>query len=259
MLGTGLGTPGEAFDVAGTSEILGMTAAAVSDPHPGILVLPLYEELSVVYGLTNAGADALRWCAEAFGLGDGPGGLRALDAEAAKADPGARGLVFLPYVSGERSPVWDDDATGVFFGCLRSHTRPEFARAVVEGLAHSVRQILSLCAAAIGAPPSVVRASGGGTRSRFVNQVKADVLGIPVVAMNSPETAALGAAMLAGIGCGLLTGYDDAVRTMTRESAVFEPHPELGSVYDDAHTVYEALYPALKDVKAAGSRKALLR
>jgi len=255
MLGTGLGTPGVAFDVAGTSEVLGVTAGRVREADPGILVLPLYGELDVVYGLTNAGADALRWFSEAFLLGFEAEALPALERVAASAAPGAGGLVFLPYISGERSPVWDESAFGAFVGCRRAQTRADFARAVIESLAHCVRQILTLCAQAAAVPIRIVRASGGGARSDLVNQVKADVLGIPVVAMECAETAALGAAMLALIGVGACDGYSEAVARMTREGATYWPREDLKTLFDERQELYERIYPLLRCLPAAASRE----
>ena len=251
MLGSGLRAPLEALDVGGTSEIVGLATRKVTEQkvHPGVLALPLYGGLSVVYGLTNSGADAVRWFAESFGFGDSRDAFRVFEREAMGVDPGSGGLVFLPYISGERSPVWDETATGVFVGCRRSQKRSHFARAVVEGTAHSVRQILALCSQAAGGTPEVVHVSGGSARSAVTNQVKADVLGVPVVEMAVTETAALGAAMLAAVGCGVQPDCQTAAANMATESRWFEPRPQYQRIYEDAHEIYVALYPLLHTLK----------
>jgi xylulokinase len=253
ILGSGIRGPLEAFDIAGTSEIVGLAATIVDyeNLHPGILALPLYGNLAAIYGLTNNGADAVTWFAEGFGYGDEGAQMENLDQDIALAPAGSDGLVFLPYLSGERSPVWDEKATGLLMGCRRSQMRAHFARAVVEGIGLSTRQILELCAAAARGNPAVVRVSGGGARSTQINQIKSDILGAPVAEMAVLETAALGAAMLAAIGCGEKQNYETAAAEMAREARRFEPRWQYHDVYEEAYAKYLALYPALTSIRRA--------
>jgi xylulokinase len=234
-------------DVTGTSEIVGLAAPAPLADARGLLSVPLREGLSVVYGLTVAGGDSLRWFVEAFIDPDaGPDGFSTFEQEAAGAPAGAGGLVFLPYLLGERSPVWDERVRGAFARIDRAHRRPHFARAVVEGLGHCVRHLLELGEAVGGVPAATLRACGGGARSALVNQVKADILQRPVETLEVPEAGTLGAAMLAAIGCGLFADTAEAAVRMVRPARRFLPDPALAALYDAAHLRYRALYPAFR-------------
>jgi len=250
MLGTGLGEPGMAFDITGTAEVIGLTARDAPAEARGLLSVPLYGDLGIVYGVTNAGADLLKWFAEAF-LPDRPIGeaIALMEAEAGAVAPGADGLLFLPYLYGERAPVWDETVRGAFFRVDRGHRRGHFARAVLEGLAHAVRQCLELAEAVGGVAAPALRVSGGGARGALLNQIKADVLGRPVDVLEVIETGALGAAMLGAIGVGLATGYADAVRSMARPDRRFAPVPERRDVHDRAYEHYRGLYPRLDGLR----------
>jgi xylulokinase len=248
MLGAGLGAPGIACDVTGTSEIVGLAAPAPAADPRGLFSMRLREGTHVVYGLTVAGGDSFRWFVEAFiDPGAGAEGFALFEREAAAAPPGAEGLVFLPYLLGERSPVWDAQVRGAFAHVDRGHRRQHFARAVIEGLAHAVRHLLELAEAVGGARAEVLRVCGGGARSRLVNQVKADVLQRPVEMLTATEAGTLGAAMLAGIGLGLFRDPAEAAGRMVRPARRILPDPALGAGYDAAHRRYRALYPALRE------------
>ena len=249
MLGAGLGAPGIACDVTGTSEIVGLAAPAPRPDARGLLSVPLREGLSVVYGLTAAGGDSLTWFVEAFIDPDaGPDGFTAFEREAAGAPAGTGGLLFLPYLLGERSPVWDERVRGAFVQVGRGHRRPHFARAVVEGLGHCVRHLLELAETVGGVPAATLRACGGGARSALVNQVKADILQRPVETLEVAEAGTLGAAMLAAIGCGLIADTAECAARMVRPARRFLPDPARAALYDAAHRRYRALYPALREV-----------
>jgi xylulokinase len=243
LFGTGLFTPDAACDVTGTSEIVGLAAAATGPDTRGLLCFPLRDGSSVVYALITTGGDALAWCAEALFEGAGFPGF---EAAAASAPPGADGMLFLPYLLGERSPVWDERVRAGFVAVDRAHRRGHFARATVEGLGHCVRQVLELAEDVAGTRATVLRASGGGARSTLVNQVKADILQRPVETLDVTETGTLGAAMLAGVGSGLLPDLADAAARMVRPAARFLPDRSLAALYDAAHRRYLALYPALR-------------
>ena len=248
MLGTGLGTPGIGCDVTGTSAIVGLAAPAPQADARGLLSLELRPGLSVVYGLTTTGGDSLRWCVEAFYDPDAAAeGFARFEQEAAAAPAGAEGLLFLPYLLGERSPVWDTRARGAFVHVDRAHRRPHFARAVIEGLAHSTRQLLGLAEAVGGVRVGLLRTCGGGARSALVNQVKADMLQRPVEMLEVVEAGTLGAAMLAAIGTGMLRDQKDAASRMVRPARRFLPDPGRAGLYDAAHRRFLELYPALRE------------
>jgi xylulokinase len=249
MFGTGLGVRGLGFDVAGTSEVIGLTADRVGTDHHGLLVMPLGDTRHTVYGLTVAGGDSLKWFVEAFiDEAASEAAFATFENEAVATAPGSDGLLFLPYLFGERTPFWDEMVRGQFFGIDRAHRRRHFSRAAIEGLAHCVRQVMTLGETIAGAKVDTVRASGGAARSAVVNQIKADVLQKPVETVTVAEAGTLGAAMLAAIGLGLVKDYADAVARMVSVARRFEPDPELKARYDADHRRYCALYPAIRGI-----------
>src|SRR4051794_3865155 len=172
-----------AFDIAGTSEIVGITAPEPAQVAGGVLRSPLFDpdapERVLVYGPTQTGADALRWAVESILAvsGEGAGRYDAAIAMAASVPPGADGLVFLPYLDGERTPLWDPHARGVLMGLGRAHTAAHIVRAVMEGVAFSVRHVLDVAEEQARLRAAHVRLAGGGIRNAAWNRIKADVLG----------------------------------------------------------------------------------
>ena len=170
----------------------------------------------------------------------------ALSAAAAEAEPGAEGLLFLPYLLGERTPHMDARARGVFFGLALRHRRVHLVRAVMEGVAFAMRDALEIFRS-FGVATDRIIAAGGGARSPVWRQIQADVLGSPLVSVATEEPAACGAAILAGIGTGLLPDAEAVARTLGRVSAATDPIPDNVARYDALYQVYRSLYPTLKD------------
>jgi xylulokinase len=161
--------------------------------------------------------------------------------------PGANGLVFLPYLAGERSPVWDAEASGAWIGLRLHHSRADMVRAVFEGGALALRQILQIARERWGYRPARLVGVGGGARSRFWAQVKADVLGLDYHMASVTDASAIGAAMLGGVAAGVYRGVDDpALPTIRCVEKPVQPGPaERRAVYDRHFEVFDALYPAL--------------
>lgn len=172
-----------------------------------------------------------------------------LTRSAAQAPAGCEGLLFLPYLSGERTPHPDPDARGVFFGLTLRHGKPAMARAVLEGVTYGMRDSLELMRN-LGIESNRVVASGGGSNSAFWRQMMADMFETPITLVNATEGAAYGAALLGGVGAGLFPDVGAACRTCIRTTEEVEPGPEA-AVYNDFYPRYQALYPALKDEFAA--------
>jgi xylulokinase len=168
-------------------------------------------------------------------------------AEAEATVPGAEGLVFLPYLAGERSPIWDSDARGVLAGLTLGHGRGHIARAIVEASALAIRHVAAPMLEA-GVLVTSMRACGGPARSRFWNQVKADVTGFDVTVPEVLETAVLGSAILAAVGVGTHPDVPAAIRAMTRTTSSIEPRRELATTYDRLFEAYRSLYPATAPV-----------
>jgi xylulokinase len=245
MLGTGMGDPSTAFDIAGTAEAVGLVTSAQARrrDHRGQLVIPLHAGLTAVYGLTNAGADSLAWARESLAPG---ASYATLLREAAMVQTEPEGPLFLPYLEGERSPLWDEKASGALLNLRRHHRRAHLIRAVLEGVAFSVRHNLSCASQVSGTEVKGVRVSGGGTLGAVWNQIKADVLGLRVHLVDEPETGALGAAMLAAIGLNWYSSLRKAVAGMVRVSQTWRPRAGSRDAYDDLYRRYLAAYPALK-------------
>ncbi len=251
IIGCGGIAPGCAVDVTGTSEVVALVTERPVDGD-GVASAPLAvgarsPHLYWVGGPMQAGGAALVWLARCF-YGQERPDFGLLEAEASAVAPGAEGLLFLPYLQGERAPVWDPTARGAFVGLTDRHTRAHCARAVYEGVAFAVRDLLERCQAAAGIAPDVLRVSGGGSASAFWNQVKADVTGLPVQRVAVPDAACLGAALLAAIGVGFFQDLDEAAGAMVRVGDIFDPIPAHVSRYDELFAVWHQLYPALHSI-----------
>lgn len=167
-------------------------------------------------------------------------------AEAADVPPGSEGLLFLPYLTGERTPHPDPLARGAFVGLTVRHGRGHLTRAVLEGVAFGLRDSFRLMQAAGVAAPEQVRISGGGAKSPLWRQIIADVLGVELVTVGTTEGAAYGAALLAGVGADVWPSVEAACRSVVEVKEPVTPDPETHDRYSPAYAAYRALYPALQ-------------
>lgn len=198
-----------------------------------------------VMGVVLSAGGSLRWLRDTLGYT----GYDQINAKAAEAPVGCEGLVFLPYLTGERTPYPDPYARGVFFGLSLRHDLRHMIRAVMEGVAYAHRDSFEILDA-MGVETSTVRASGGGARSPLWRKIMADVTGKEHVTINVDEGPAYGAALLAGVGTGIYPDVPAACHAaITVESRVV-PDPDAHATYSDFYKVYQALYPAVKDVYA---------
>ena len=167
-----------------------------------------------------------------------------LVAEAEPWEPGVEGLTFLPYLVGERTPHANPDARAAFAGLSVRHDRGALVRAVLEGVAYGLRDILELLRD-LGVEPTVGRVSGGGARSDLWLNIVASVLGVPLERMENDDGSAFGAALLAGVRTGLFGSVQEAVSTCVRVRETIEPNPAWSDVYDSGYERFRTLYPAL--------------
>ncbi len=158
--------------------------------------------------------------------------------------PGAEGLLFLPYLSGERTPHRDPLARGAFVGLTLRHTLGHMTRSVMEGVIFSLRDGLEIMRE-LGLDVSEIRAIGGGARSTLWRQMQADILGSPITTMRVEEGPAFGAALLAGVGAGVYPDAASAVSAAVRTGDAVEPQPEAQRAYDELYALYRELYGAL--------------
>lgn len=205
-------------------------------------VLP---EVWYLLGAMQAAGLALRWLRDLLSPAGLPLSYDALVAEAAAAPPGSAGLIFLPYLLGERTPHMDNDARAVFFGLTIRHGRAELARAVLEGVAFAFRDGVEVIRA-LGVPITELRVGGGGSRSALWRAIMADVLGMPVTLTDADQGAAHGAALIAGAGIGLLPDLEQISAAVVRPVAVSEPDSARAGRYEEQFARYQALYAAVR-------------
>ncbi len=155
-------------------------------------------------------------------------------------------MIFLPYLTGERTPYPDPNARGAFVGLTVRHGKSHLVRAVLEGVSFGLRDSLELIKG-LGVPLEQVRASGGGARSAVWRQIQADVFGAELVLVNVTEGAAYGAALLAGVGAGMYQSVDEAVAATVRITDRTAPLSDHVKQYEKLYPIYRSLYPALKD------------
>jgi len=168
---------------------------------------------------------------------------------AAQVPPGCEGLLFLPYLTGERTPYPDPNARGVFFGLTLRHGKAHLTRAVLEGVTYGLRDSLELMRA-LGLSIEQVRASGGGARSPLWRQILADIFDAEIATVDVTEGAAYGAALLAAVGAGVYGSVTEACRAVIRVTGSTRPGP-AAPIYGEHYPRYRALYPALAPEFAA--------
>ena len=160
--------------------------------------------------------------------------------------PGSEGLVFLPYLSGERTPHLDPEARGAFFGLTARHGAAHMTRAVMEGVVFSLRDGMEIMRG-LDVPANDVRATGGGARSALWRGLQADVYGEPIRRTAADEGPAYGAALLAGVASETYADVREAAGVVKLRDEATEPDPERAKVYDEHYEIYSSLYPATKD------------
>jgi xylulokinase len=192
-------------------------------------------------GVTLSAGGSLRWWRDVLGTAS----YEELGQLAAQAPPGSEGLVFLPYLTGERSPHLDPLARGAFFGLSSRHSAAHLARALMEGVAFSLRDCLDLMRET-GTVPTEIRATGGGARSDLWRQLLADILDCGIVQTVSDQGPAYGAALLAGVAAGIHANIEEACATIEVRAETSEPDSERARLYDEYHAVYRSLYQATR-------------
>src|SRR5712671_1150542 len=254
-VGMGVVSPGTVSATIGTSGVvLAATDAPALDPggrlHTFCHAVP---GRWMVMGVTQAAGLSLRWFRDQFGTATN-GSIDAstdsydrLTAEAAKAPPGSDGLLWAPYLMGERTPYLDPTARGMLVGLTASHTRAHVIRAILEGVAFSLRDTFTIFQE-IGVPVDTIRLGGGGARSSLWRKIQADVYGQRVETVEAEEGAAYGAAILAGVGAKVWPSVDAACAAVVRMAGNTTPNSADSLVMEKAYAVYRRIYPAMKSI-----------
>jgi xylulokinase len=196
-------------------------------------------------GVMLSAAGSLRWYRDTLAPGVAFG---VLQVPAGEIPPGRDRLLFLPYLTGERTPHPDPLARGAFVGLTVRHTQPHLTRAVIEGVSFGLRDSFELMKGAGLANVRQVRITGGGVKSPVWRQILADVLNVELVTVNATEGAAYGAALLAGVGAGAWPDVVTAAAACITETGSTRPTAEGAAKYDAIYAQYRQLYPALKEI-----------
>lgn len=201
-----------------------------------------------VMGVTQAAGLSLRWFRDQLGLNRCHGDVYdRMCKEAAGVNAGSEGLLWAPYLMGERTPHLDPNARAAFVGLTASHTRAHLIRAILEGVAFSLRDTFTILKE-IGVPAQRIRLGGGGARSSLWRQIQADVYAHDVETVVADEGAAYGAAILAGVGAGRWASVDQANDAVVRVAASVSPEPNASSLLQQQYQVYRRIYPALRSI-----------
>ncbi len=255
-VGNGIVLPGLTSATLGTSGVIfAFTETPTLDPqgriHTFCHAVPGKWH---VMGVTQGAGLSLRWFREHFGMSEawlakqtGVDSYDLLIAQAAKVPPGSEGLLWLPYLMGERTPHLDARARGMWFGLTASHTRGHLIRSILEGVAFSLRDSLEIFKE-LGIPVEQIRASGGGSRSFFWRQIQADVYGKELVTLRTSEGSALGAALLAGVGAKIYSSVEESAREAIQIRERMAPIAANVREYDRFYQVYRSLYPSVRDL-----------
>lgn len=253
-VGMGIVAPGTVSATIGTS---GVVFAATDRPalEPGGRLHTFCHAIPErwhVMGVTQAAGLSLRWFRDQFGAGvdDGRDPYERLSDEAAKAPAGCQGLLWTPYLMGERTPHLDPGARCALVGLTASHTRAHVIRAIMEGVAFSLRDTFTLFGE-MKVGVKKIRLGGGGARSTLWRQIQADVYGHEVEIVAAEEGAAYGAAILAGVGAGAWKSVDEACTAVVRVATMVKSQQEVVKVMNLSYAAYRRVYPATREIFAS--------
>jgi xylulokinase len=250
-VGIGVTKPGIASATIGTSGVVfAATDRPTLDPkgrlHTFCHAIPNRWH---VMGVTQAAGLSLKWFREQFGTAGNKSGSAydQLSEEAAEVKPGSGGVFWAPYLMGERAPHLDPHARAAFVGLSASHTRAHMVRAILEGVAFSLKDTFTIFEE-IGVPVRQIRLGGGGARSPLWRQIQSDVYAQGVEILAAEEGAAYGAAILAGVGAGSWSSVDQACDAIVRVVSRIAPDPESSSTMQKSYRTYRRIYPALRSI-----------
>jgi len=254
-VGNGIVKPGVVSSTIGTSGVVfAYTDKLTIDPegrvHTFCHAVP---NTYHIMGVTQGAGLSLKWFRDNFCIEEmitselsNIDVYKLLDAEADNIAPCSDGLIYLPYLMGERTPHLDPNAKGVFFGLTAKHTKPHFVRSIMEGVTFSLKDCLEIITE-MGVEVSEIRASGGGGKSNIWRQMQADVFGKSICRISSDEGPALGVAILAGVGAGIYKSVPEACQEVIKVKDSLSPNEDRIKKYNDFYNIYAKLYKSLKN------------
>lgn len=246
FVGSGASREGEASDVSGTVTVFRAAAGRKIDrPLTRISQIPYYEgRMNIVGGSNNLGGGLIEWVKQCYYQNEAfPYEL--MEKDAGEASLGAGGIIFLPYLLGERAPIWDYNARGVFFGLERMHTRKEMTRAVFESTGFIDLDMIAAIEET-GMKVNSIRLSGGLARLNLISQIKADITGREVLVLSEFETTATGAAMIALYGQKVYTSLEEAAEWFAKVRMIIRPDDKNHLKYQELYGLYKETYQTLK-------------
>ncbi len=244
-IGGGVITKEEGAAIIGTAGVLSfMTDTPIPDPFYRLLTwthgIP---KKWLLLGVMQTAGASLRWFRDSFS--EGRETYKEYSSLAEKVPPGAEGLIFLPFLMGERSPYWNPLAKGIFYGITYKHKKAHFIRAIMEGVGFGLKTILE-ATESLGVKVDRFRILGGGSISKIWQEIIADILDKKVIVVENKEQAAWGAAILGGIGVGIYNSFDEAVNGKIKVSKEILPtHPDE---YEKNYIIYKELYEVLRPI-----------
>lgn len=241
-LGSGAVHDGDGFNITGTSEHIGVVLSR-REVSPELICAPFLPGRDLIYGVTTCGGGSLDWYARMSGRT-----VEELLAQCGQSEPCGSPLIFLPYLEGERSPIWDPRASGAFVGLRSVHVQADLVRAVLEGVGFSLRQILERVERCAGAAREPIVVSGGASRLHMWNQIKADILERSICTRETPHAGVLGAAILAAVAAGAYPDCESASTSMVHTQEQYQSRPAAYTRYRALYRAYEQLYPRLRPV-----------
>ena len=242
VLGTGVTSDGSGLYLSGTSEILGITSSTVQ-PTPGVLVMPRKHQMTLHVGPTQSGGASQLWLCKLLDIA--PADMATL---AAQHNPTRPYPLFLPHLQGERAPLWDASARGVFIGLDATTDRCALARAVYEGVACSARWLLDSLQLSASTSLKNLRAGGGGFQSDIWNQIRADTLGVELCRVAVTDPGTLGAAGLGAVAVGLHATVQDAFRDLVHIDRHYQPDLSRADWQAERMALYRKAYASTREL-----------
>ena len=254
FVGSGTLEEGEASDVSGTVTVFrAALKQEIKKPLTKIQQIPYYEgKLNIIGGSNNLGGGLIEWVKQCYYMNEQLP-YEQMEKDAAEAELGAGGVIFLPYLLGERAPIWDNEARGVFFGLERMHTRKEMTRAVFESTGFIDLDMLTAIEET-GIKINTIRVSGGLARVGLVSQIKADITGREIHVLSEFETTATGAAMIALYGQGVYESLTEAGDCFAQVRMIIRPNKNNYQKYQELYGLYKETYETIKPLFAKRNR-----
>jgi xylulokinase len=199
-----------------------------------------------ILGITQTAASSLTWFRNAIEPKNSEEIFEKYSKFAQNISPGSEGLIFLPYLMGERTPHWDPDAKGVFFGLKMKHNKAHMIRAIMEGVSYSIKECMDIIQD-LGVDTKYVKVMGGGSKSRAWNQILSDVLGKKIGTLKTSDTGAIGNLILSALGIKYFSHLEEAEKLIILYDN-FSPIPENTKKYNLYFEIYKEIYQRTKDI-----------